>query len=124
MATKLTEVAREGGTYPVTVALTDENGDTVTPISMIWSLTDENGVIINSLDEIDFEVNNGAGAVGVLSASMIIVLNGDSIAISSDLIGIKVSRYLLVEGTFTSDLGIGLPFRDTVKFDVENLPKI
>ena len=33
-------------------------------------------------------------------------------------------RFLLVEGTYTSDLGAGLALRDEVKFNVRNLVKV
>lgn len=107
MSTLLTERAIERSTYAVTVVFTDANGDNVTPnAGLTWTLTDCDGAIINN-----------RSAVPIASAGTVtIVLSGDDLDLDDGS-----QRYLLVEGTFTSDLGSNLPLKSEARFRIANL---
>jgi hypothetical protein len=111
MATALTVTPVEEGTLGVTADFYDDAGSAVTPTSMTWTLTDENGTIINSREDV---------AVGALAASITITLSGDDLLIlsSSD----EGLRYITFEGTYDSTaLGSGLPIKAVASFYIENL---
>lgn len=114
MPTTITSTkAIEQSTFVITCSFTDEDGDAVAPDTLSWSLTDEDGTIINSREDV---------AVTSPSASEDIVLSGDDLALVSG--HEEDERYLVLEGTYTSDAGTGLPIRDQVKFYVSNLKKV
>lgn len=102
--TRLTEAAKEGSTYPITVAFYDENDAPVTPESgLVWSLRDGNGNVIN-----------GRENVAIASASSIrIVLFGADLAVTETS---GTERVVTVEGTYMSDLHEDpLPLVDEVR---------
>lgn len=101
--------AQEKSTLVVTVAFTDENGDAVTPTAATWTLTDGQGAVINS---------RSAVAISSLSTSVTIVLSGDDLAISDPDV---LDRVLLVEATYNSSAGSGLPAKKEYSFNVNNL---
>lgn len=106
--TKLTTDAPEKGTFPVDLAFTDENGDAVSPDTLTWTLTDMDGTVINSREDV---------AVSSPSSSETITLSGDDLALSSEDSEYE-ERMLIIKGTYTSDLGSGLPLRGGVIFSV------
>lgn len=112
MPTTLTgdsNTAVEGSTFVVNIAPTDEDGNAVTPITGAWTLTEENGDVINGRKDV---------AIDSLSTSMDIVLSGD------DLPGGNQQERTLVltfEGTYNSSLGSGLPLNDEVRFTLVSL---
>ena len=108
----LTVVAKEDGTYIITAAFTDEDGNAVAPATLNWSLTDLEGAVINEREE--KEVANP-------SATETFVLSGDDIQVLSTEYGGTVTREFTVEGTYNSDLGSGLPIKDSVRFTIDEL---
>lgn len=110
MATRLTEAANEGGTYIIPVAFTDEDGSSVVPSSITWTLTDGTGAVINEREDV---------AVAVPAASIDIVLSGDDLVVteSSDV----VPRYLYVKAIYDSDAGTDLPMTGEAIFPLNNL---
>lgn len=111
----LTEIAKEKSTYIVTCAFKDENGDDAVPSSIKWSLTDNDGTVINSRDQV---------TVAVPAASIDIVLYGDDLAILSSETIDYVNRKVIIEAVYDSDAGSNLPFKDGIRFALENLTKI
>jgi hypothetical protein len=107
MATQLSVRAVEESTYVVAVAFLDEVGDEVIPETIVWSLTDLDGNVINSRSDVE---------VSPTAASINIVLSGDDLAISSTL-----DRVVTVEATYNSAYGVDLPLRAAAKFSIENL---
>ena len=107
--------AVEESTYIVTMNFTDEDGDPVVPISATWTLTDENGAVVNS--------RTGVVLSG-LAAEMEVVLSGNDLAIASGFSGNAEMRVFTVEATYNSDLGSGLPLKDQLKFPVYNLAAV
>ncbi len=108
-----TPKAVEKSTFIVTATFRDENKTLVVPDTMKWSLTDKDSTIINSRDGI---------VITSLASSVDIVLFGDDLAIlagkSEEL------RFLVLEGTYTSPLGVGLPLNDQLIFTVFNIRKV
>jgi len=112
--------AIEKSTYVITVAVTDEDDNPVTPSTMTWTLSDADGTTINSRADIVYTVDKGTGSGGTLASSMEIVLNGNDLAISDDS-NTTERRILTIEGTYNSDAGTGLPYKSRCTFLVENL---
>lgn len=100
--------APERGTYPVTIAFFDENGDPVTPTAATWSLLTSCEDIINSREDV---------AIGSLSTTAIILLSGADLAIidAND----NRQRHLTIKATYNSSLGTGLPLNQEATFFIE-----
>ena len=109
------EYAVEKSTYIVTLTFKDEDNDPVTPASGTWTLTDEDGDVINSREDV---------AISGLSTSNDVVLSGDDLAVSPGFAGVSEKRIFTFEGTYDSDLGAGLPLKDQLVFPVYNLGAI
>jgi|WetSurMetagenome_2_1015567.scaffolds.fasta_scaffold298129_2 hypothetical protein len=103
--------AIEESTYIVTVAFQDEDGNSFTPNHAYWTLTDTSGTVVNSESEIE---------IASLGDSVEIVLSGDDLALPE---GADARRILTVEGTYDSDAGTDLPFKEQATFLVKNLTK-
>jgi len=109
------EYAVEKSTYIVTLTFKDEDNDPVTPATGTWTLTDEDGTVINSREDV---------AIGSLDTSVDVVLSADDLAVSSGFTGVSEKRIFTFEGTYNSDLGVGLPLKDQLIFPVYNLGAI
>lgn len=106
--------ATEQSTYPVTVVLKDGDGVAITPNDDVtWSLTDADDNIINSREDEPYASP---------SSTLLIVLSGNDLVMQTA--AKKEQRFLVVECTYDSDLGTGLPFRDQMEFMVKNLKKV
>lgn len=105
----LTTSATERSTFPIAVTFRDENGDTMTPnAGLTWSLYDTAGNVINSREDVSITP----------AATVTIVLSGADLALTQSA---NAWRHLIVEGTFDSDIGSGLPIRDEIRFKIVNL---
>jgi len=114
MTTALTTTAEEESTYVITAAFEDEDGDAVTPDSITWSLTDNDGSIINGREDV---------SIAVPAASNDIVLSGDDLAIQSSESG-TARRWLILEAVYDSDIGANLPLKDDAVFVITDLKKV
>jgi hypothetical protein len=99
--------ANEKSSYFVTVSFTDEEGQAVTPDTLIWTLTDSNGNVVNDREDVEITPDT----------SVTIVLSGDDLPHAP----YPGSLYLLVEATYTSSLGSDLPLVDEAEIPVTNL---
>ena len=106
MPARLSVSANDRSTLVVTASFADENGDSVVPDTVTWSLLTPDGNVVNNRDAV----------VVTPAATIEIVLFGDDLAYSAG-----AQRVLLVEATYTSDAGSGLPLRDEVWFTIRNL---
>lgn len=106
------QYAIEESTAKITIAFTDEDGNAATPSAITWTLTDENGTIINDREDV---------AVAVPASSIDVALSGDDLAMQSGETGDSVFRIFTAEWTYSSDLGAGLPGKDSLKFPLVNL---
>lgn len=117
MPTNLTAIqANEESTYVITAAFTDEDGASVLPDSINWTLTDSSGNIINSREQV---------AVSVPAESINIVLSGDDLALQAgETDEAKVQRVLTIEAVYDSSYGNNLPLKDQAVFEIYNLTYI
>ena len=105
--TTLTVSAIDQSTYVIIASFRDENGQAVEPNDdLMWTLTDTAGNVINDR----YQVPIGA------ATSVSIVLHGADLAVDHDCL-----LHVMIEGTYNSDLGIGLEIRDQVSFTVRRL---
>jgi len=122
MPTTLTEIAQEKSTYLVTFTFQDENGDVVVPATVVWSLTDGNGNIVNSLTD----------QSETPASSITITLTGDDLQVSAAETALArvgnrntVRRHIVVEAIYDSvTYGNGLGLNDEAVFELENLKKV
>ena len=97
--------AKDQSTYFVTAEFLDESGDPVTPITLVWSLLDGLGAVVNG--RLDVPITP--------AASVTIALSGDDLIFSDD--PLPDERHALFEGTYTSSQGVK-PIRDCAIFNV------
>ena len=105
MTTLLTVRATEGSTYVVSVSFTDEDGDPVVPTSVKWTLTDDEGAIVNAREDV----------VETPASTIEVALSGDDLPSPGDQ---TRSLYFTVEVIYDSALGIGLHLRGQCRIDV------
>ncbi len=102
MPTKLEVSFNEDGTGVVNSQFYDENDEPAIPKSINWALTDGDGTVINNLEQESIapaqEVN--------------IVLTGNDLK--------PGTLFVTVWGTYDSDLGSDLPFKDWCSFKVKD----
>ena len=113
--TTLTSRAAEESTFIVTAVFKDEDGDLVVPNAgtVIWSLTDKDGTIINSRED-----------VSETSASTInIVLSGDDLALANQD-NSEEERRVTIYAEYDSTLDNDLPIRGVAIFTVVNLVEV
>jgi hypothetical protein len=103
-------MATEESTYVVTISFTDEDGDPVVPTAIAWTLTDNEGTVVNG---------RSAVSVAVPAASVEIVLQGADLVVADP--AESVERRMIVRATYNSSLGIGLPLNDSCLFLVRGL---
>ena len=115
MSTKL-KVAIEQSTYIITVSFFDEAEAAEDVKTLVWTLTDTLGNIINSRDQV--EVSNPTSEESI-------VLSGDDLAIFDDEPSASEGKRLFtVEATYDSDLGSDLPLKGEANFTVVDLTAI
>ena len=99
--------AIEESTFVVTAHFTDEDGAEVVPETVLWSLSNDKGKIINNREDVSV---TPAGTVNI-------VLTGDDLAIGSD----GQIREVSIEATYNSTRGTGLSLKGRCTFNIENL---
>jgi hypothetical protein len=107
MATQLAVTAVEESTYVITAAFKDEDGTAVTPQTVVWTLTDKDGTVINSREDVSETPDT----------SISVVLTGDDLAVST----VGRTRVLTILATYNSDYGSLLKLKAAATFSVENL---
>jgi len=108
MPGSIKETAIEGSSFKVTATFYDESGNAVAPATMTWTLTDEDGSVVNSREDI---------AITDPSSTESILLQGDDLVVDGND---DVKRIVTFEGTYTSaDFGAGLPLVDESVFTLK-----
>ena len=110
MPSKLNVNAKDQSTFVITCTFKDEDGNLVAPDTMKWTLTDHDGNVINSREDVE---------VPAPSSVETIVLQGNDLKYSDGNI-----RILAIEATYTSTLGTGLPLNDSIIFAVEDIKAV
>jgi len=101
------ETAIEQSSFKVSVTFYDESGNAVSPDTMTWTLTDEDGSVVNERENV---------TISDPSSSESILLQGDDLAVDGND---KVKRKITFEGTYTSaEFGAGLPLIDESTFTI------
>lgn len=110
--TTITVRPAEEGHIIADVTFYDEDGAAVVPNAITWTLTDEDGNVINS--RLDVPVATPASSISIL-------VSGDDLAVpdATDLV-----RKLLVEWTYDSSLGTDIPAKTQATFTIEALPGV
>jgi hypothetical protein len=110
MPISIQEPAIELSTYEIRVDWEDEQGNSVAPDTMAWTLHDiDNNVVNNRLNV----------TITTPLASELLPLEGDDLEIFGRG---PVKRYVTFEGTYTSPRwGAGKPLRDVVDFPINPL---
>ena len=114
MAASLTTVAIEKSTFVVIASFTDENGNEATPKTLKWTLTNSQGTVINSRENVE---------IGSPSSEQAIVLSGKDLKMESQS-SFKEDRFLIVQATYDSTYGTDLPLKSSCKFKVANLKAV
>lgn len=105
--TTLTEVAKAGTTYAVTVTFYDENDDEVTPTAAKWTLKDSDGAVVNSRQDVN---------ITPLATSVDILLTGLDLPAGNHALE---ELLLTVTSTYNSDIGSNLTCIQQVIIPVE-----
>lgn len=107
--------ATEKSSIGIKFTFTKEDGTYPTIETMSWTLTDMDGTIINSREDV---------SVTSPTAEQTIVLSGDDLALS-DQTNSYEWRVLTIEATYDpEDGGDNLPIRESARFIVSNLVAI
>jgi len=99
--------AVEHGTYVVALSFTDENGTSMVPNTVTWTLRDESGAVVNGREDV----------VETPAASIDLLLYGDDLAYAVT----SRRRILTVSCTYDSDLGDDLPLSAEWVIPIRNL---
>lgn len=106
---QLTTKAEEGSTYIIRATYYDEDGNAVTPATVTWTLTNGDGDIVNSREDI---------SISTPSTYNDIVLGAADTKCSSFK---DETRKLILEYTYDSAAGTGLPGTAQVSFIVQKI---
>ncbi len=106
--TAATKAAKQNGTFAIDLSFQDEEGDAVTPTTVNWTLRNSDGEIVNSRNTVSLTP----------AASIELVLSGDDLP-ADEADGEYSHLWIIVAGTYSSDLGEGIPFSDQVRISVE-----
>ena len=112
MPTTITTKVPEKSTVVFTFVFTDTAGDAVTPDSIKWSLSLDDGTPVNARTDV---------AIGSPAASVDVVLSGLDTAVIANA---NETRILTVEATYTSTEGSGLPLNEEAKFFIDPLVNV
>ena len=108
--TVITGKVAEEGHKAFDVQFYDEDDVTVVPDSASWTLTDVNGYEYYST------------TISALATPVTILVQGATqLAVLDSML---LERHLLVEWTFTSSLGSGIPSKHQIEFEIDNLTAV
>lgn len=108
MPISIQEPAIEGGSYEVRIDWEDEQGNSLAPTTMAWTLHDADNSVIN---------NRASVAITAPAATELIFLEGADLLIPGKQ---AIKRYISFVGTYTSPVhGAGKILVDQVDFPIE-----
>jgi hypothetical protein len=102
----LTTRAADKGTCVLNLTFKDAAGVAMIPSALTWTLMVPGGTVVNSRSNV----------VATPAASVAIVLSGEDLDYTDGNV-----RVLLVQATYTSTEGAGLPLKETITFTVDDL---
>lgn len=101
----------EGSTFFPIVTFSNENDELVVPNSIVWTLTDSAGNIMNNREDV---------VVVTPASSIEIKLTGDDLLIDSSM----YIRFLLIKAIYTSSRGSGQTLNKELMFQIVPIVKI
>lgn len=107
--TFLPKVATELGTYIIDVTLLDEDGDSLAPATLSWSLKDVGGNVVNSREDVEIDPP---------TSSVTITLTGADLALTANR---PAQRILSLSGTYTTALGVEAALTESATFIIAPL---
>ena len=110
MAINTRKIVNEQGTIDFEIDFYDETNTAVIPTSIDWTLTDDQGTIINA---------RHAVAVAVPAATIHVTLGGSDTAVLSSTDSLV--RLLYLRWVYNSSLGAGKEGHEEIKFLVKDL---
>lgn len=110
MAVELEIRAADKGTIVIRASFSDEDGQNIAPKTLIWSLFNGDGEIVNEKEEV---------TPASLAATMDFLLYGDDLAREDGS-----RRKFVLEATYDSTLGSDLPLNAACKFSVDDITGI
>jgi hypothetical protein len=96
----------------IIIRFRDRDNQPVAPVSATWTLTDNDGDVINSREDV---------AISSPATQEEILISGDDLAISAGFSGTAEKRIFTVEAIYNSDLGNDLPLKEQAVFYVDAL---
>jgi len=111
------ESAKDKSTYIITLTFFDETGVAINPTSIIWSLFDGGGNVVNLKSDIHASSNNGM---------VVVVLQGDDLDPGTTNLSRKrrFAVSALYDASINNELFTELPLNDEIEFLIEDLPGI
>lgn len=94
-----------GGTVVLSASFEDEDGDSVVPNSLKYSVLDESKEVVNSQQDISISP----------ASSIEVVLSGDNLPAGK--------LYWVIDGEYDSSVGSNLPLRGYATFIVDKFPE-
>ena len=103
--------ANELSSFPRKIIFQTVDGEAVIPSAITWTLSDEDGTIINSRKQV---------AVGTPASTITIMISGDDLEI---LDAVKLKRILTIEATYDPGTG-AVPLNDEYTFRIRPLVNV
>lgn len=100
--------ANEKSTYVVTATFADEDGNSIIPDSVTWTLRNNYGEVVNSRTAV----------TATAGTTVTIVLSGDDLVYEANSLSL---RTLVIEATYTSSYGAALPLKEQTSFAVTDI---
>ena len=114
-----TEMPTRNGLAYFSISITDTDDSAVTPLSMTWSVTDDDKQAINS------GVYNQSVSAEDLGTSTPIILEGDDLEVlAAEASQVHVARRLIISGTYNSVLGNNKPYTGEIRFAIINVSEV
>ena len=111
MPVKLDEHAIERSVYAIIHTFKDEDDASAVPTAVAWTLTDCDGNIVNARSAVSASA----------ATSVTIVMKGTDLSI---IAGQTNERLFLLEWTYTSGYGSGLPGKEQMSFIIDDLKAV
>ena len=111
MPAKLSTHAREEGTYHITATFSDEDDNGIAPTTLTWTLSTRAGTIVNGRNQVS-EASPATATTITLQGTDLSIISGET-----------NERLFLIEYTYNSDYGTGLPDKEEVTFIIDDLKK-
>lgn len=103
--------APEEGAYSIALTFKDESGTALIPTTLTWTLTDEEGTVINSRSAVSLTP----------AATTNVVMYGADLSVTDTK---KRRRIVTINGTYTSTYGTGLPLTEEIRFSIRDMLKV